>query len=295
MKVISIVPRLPPATDGVGDYALKLACQLRQNSNIQTYFIAGDPDSSMSSDLHSFPVSLIQRRLAADLYYLLAQQTSSTVILHYVGYGYAKRGCPTWLISGLQQWKQNTPNAALITMFHEVYAAGRPLWTSAFWFFPLQKNLASRLAHLSNSILTSKQLYATILQNLAPQHCSIPVLPIFSNVGESRNPPPLTKRHKWLVIFGGTANRSRVYQSSIAILRQVCRSLQINTIVDIGPKLNAIPSAIDNISISAMGQLPATEIRQIFLQSTAGFLDYNPDYLAKSGIFAAYCAYGLLP
>ena len=27
----------------------------------------------------------------------------------------------------------------------------------------------------------------------------------------------------------------------------------------------------------------------------AGFLNYNPDFLAKSTIFAAYCAHGLLP
>jgi hypothetical protein len=31
------------------------------------------------------------------------------------------------------------------------------------------------------------------------------------------------------------------------------------------------------------------------LNSLAGFFDYNPDYLAKSTIFAAYCAHGLLP
>jgi hypothetical protein len=31
------------------------------------------------------------------------------------------------------------------------------------------------------------------------------------------------------------------------------------------------------------------------LNSIAGFFDYNPDFLAKSGIFAAYCAHGLLP
>ena len=31
------------------------------------------------------------------------------------------------------------------------------------------------------------------------------------------------------------------------------------------------------------------------LNLIAGFFNYNPDFLAKSGVFADYCAHGLLP
>ncbi|MFM6748535.1 MAG: glycosyltransferase family 1 protein, partial [Dolichospermum sp.] len=37
------------------------------------------------------------------------------------------------------------------------------------------------------------------------------------------------------------------------------------------------------------------KVSDILANSIAGFSDYNPDYLAKSTIFAAYCAYRLLP
>jgi hypothetical protein len=38
MRIIAIVTNLPPAIDGVGDYALHLARQLRQDHNIYTCF-----------------------------------------------------------------------------------------------------------------------------------------------------------------------------------------------------------------------------------------------------------------
>ncbi|KPQ33600.1 MAG: hypothetical protein HLUCCA11_17850 [Phormidesmis priestleyi Ana] len=293
-SIIQIIPNFPPQISGVGDYACCLAQQMRQEFAIQTHFIVGDPSWSGPSDLDGFPVSRLDRRSATALQTLLNQQPDSIVFLHYVGYGYAKRGCPSWLINGLQHWQQYTPDVSLITMFHEVYAAGCPPWTSAFWVFPLQKYLSARLAHLSDSLLTSKHLYAKILHNLAPQHHSISVLPIFSTVGEPNEPPLLNNRRKQLIIFGGATNRYQVYQSAMPILSQVCQLLKIEAIIDIGPELMSIPETVSDVPVIAMGQLTAAKISQLLLQSTVGLLSYNPDYLAKSTILAAYCAHGLL-
>ncbi|MEO1389783.1 MAG: glycosyltransferase family 1 protein [Cyanobacteria bacterium J06634_6] len=295
MHIIQIVPRLPPEIDGVGAYAYCLAQQMRQDFDIQTNFIVGDPNWTGTSCLDGFPVSCLNRCSAVDLCSLLKQQSVSAILLHYVGYGYAKRGCPTWVIDGLQKWQQSASAPALVTMFHEVYAAGRPPWTSAFWLCLLQKYLAARLASVSDSLLTSKQLYANILYNLAPQHRSIPTLPVFSTVGEPDDIPLLTERHKQLIIFGGAANRSQIYQFEMPLLQHACRLLKIEAIIDIGPKILDLPEASGDVPIVAMGKLAATVVSQYLLQSIAGFLDYNPDYLAKSTIFAAYCSHGLLP
>jgi hypothetical protein len=294
-KVIQLVPRLPPVVDGLGDYALLLARKLRETFGIHTHFLVGDPDWTGPLELEGFPVSQVSDRTSHSLQDLLNTPQGSTLILHYVGYGYAKRGCPTWLIDGIWAWKKSTHHSHLVTMFHEVYAAGRPPWTSAFWLFLWQKQIASRLVQLSDSIVTSKKLYADILQTLGGCHLNIPVLPIFSNIGEPENPPPLHTRAKKLVVFGGSTNRRQVYQQASTTLRDVCQLLGIEEIVDIGPRLTSLPQTIANIPILEMGPLTAPTISQIFLQSSVGFLNYNPDYLAKSGIFAAYCAHGLLP
>ncbi|MHC5830485.1 MAG: glycosyltransferase family 1 protein, partial [Nostoc sp.] len=57
--ITSIVPRLPPAIDGVGDYALNLARQLRKDFNIQTHFIVGNPTWTGAAEIEGFPVSQI--------------------------------------------------------------------------------------------------------------------------------------------------------------------------------------------------------------------------------------------
>ena len=43
MQFIQIVPSLPPAISGVGDYAYLLAKQMRETKGIQTIFIVCDP------------------------------------------------------------------------------------------------------------------------------------------------------------------------------------------------------------------------------------------------------------
>src|SRR4028118_469245 len=98
--IISIVPRLPPAVDGLGDYALHLARQLRQDFGLVTDFIVADPNWTEGASVDGFIVKLMAARSIAALLNVLPteMQSSTTVLLHYVGYGYAKRGCPVWLV-----------------------------------------------------------------------------------------------------------------------------------------------------------------------------------------------------
>jgi hypothetical protein len=132
MEIIQIVSRLPPAIDGVGDYAFLLAQQLRKAQGINTRFVVCDPNwqkgttrpqdniqqtaSDVSSQqsvvsgritmLDGFPVYQLKKRSAAELLRVLSLPgMPTTVLLQYVGYGYEKRGCPAWLVRGLHAWK----------------------------------------------------------------------------------------------------------------------------------------------------------------------------------------------
>ena len=294
-NVYSIVPRLPSAIDGVGDYALNLARQFRQDFNIQTHFIVGNPTWYGASEIEGFPVSQVSCSSANNLVKLLSDRTSP-VLLHYVGYGYAKRGCPVWLVDGIQRWKNLYPQRSLVTMFHELYASSYLPWQSSFWLSPLQKKITTRLAKLSDRIITSKQSYADILVKLSNgKHTQIKSLPVFSTIGEPKQVLPLSKRQKRLVIFGGVSNRMRVYQESQADLDYVCQHLDIQEIIDLGTPTGNAPKSIGNVPVVELGQQSAEKISDIMSDAIAGFLNYNPDFLGKSTIFAAYCAHGLLP
>lgn len=296
VSVVAIVPRLPPAIDGVGDYALNLARQLRQDFKLDTHFIIGDPDWQGDTFIEGFKVTKVADRSSARLLSFLEHlPPGSPVLLHYVGYGYAKRGCPLWLVEALEAWKRQHQNLHFVTMFHEISAGGPP-WTSAFWLSGLQRNLAQRLVSISDRLITSKQLYAQILVNLSQgKHSTILALPVFSNIGEPEIIPSLRERERALVIFGSPANRERAYQRSQEEIYIGCTLCQINQIYDIGSPLAQLPKNISSIPVKPLGKLSSSKISEILLNSFAGFINYSSDFLAKSTIFAAYCSHGMLP
>ncbi|HEY9602152.1 MAG TPA: glycosyltransferase family 1 protein [Allocoleopsis sp.] len=295
--ITAIVPRLPPAVDGLGDYGLNLARQLRQDFGLVTDFIVGDPNWVAGTSVDGFTVRQVERQSAAALVDLLPKesQSSAIVLLHYVGYGYAKRGCPIWLVQGLERWRKAATNRCLVTMFHEIHAFG-PIWTSQFWTSPLQKNLVTRLVVRSDRCLTSKQGFAEILDRLSPgKHDKIPTVPVFSTVGEPEHRSPLGERPRRLVVFGGRGPRSRVYERSRLALERTCRELEIAEILDIGPPLGFAIEPVNGTPITRLGVKTPEEISRLLSSALVGFFDYHAEFLAKSTIFAAYCAHGVLP
>jgi hypothetical protein len=296
--VIAIVPRLPPAIDGVGDYALNLARQLRKDFNIHTHFIVGNSTWQGAAEIEGFTISQITDNSANILVNVLSNyHSSSPVLLHYVGYGYAKRGCPVWLVDGLQRWKGLYPKSNLVTMFHEISASGPP-WTSAFWLSSLQKDLAARLTKLSDHGWTSMEQTSKLLEKIThSQHCPIFRLPVFSTIGECEidQVSPLSKRQQKLVIFGTYGRRLPIYQNSLHILRQIVRDLEIKEILDIGKPLTLSLKEIDDVPIVTLGEQPSSNIYSILQSSIAGVIDYPAAFLAKSTILAAYCTCGTLP
>jgi len=299
MQITAIVPQLPPAIDGVGDYALRLASQLQQDFGILSQFVVGHPDWQDVGAIASLPAQAVVTRTQTDLLNLLEQTVASNsiLLLHYVPHGYATKACPFWLIHALETWRKQFPNARLLTFFHELYALDwhRP-WSSDFWLSPVQQHLTAHLAQLSDACLTSTERYVHQIHRLSRgKHSAVPALPIFSNVGELITVLPVAQRQRQLIIFGQSHSKGCVYQTSIPLLRQVCQTLEIDKILDIGPPTGFAPTHVDGIPLEEMGKLPLNEISAILSQSLAGFLTYDPRRLSKSGIFAAYCAHGLLP
>lgn len=297
MRLISIVNGLPPRIDGIGDYALSLARQIKKDFGIQTHFIVGDPAWDGPASLEGFPISKLEERSRARFLQLLKIETGddSITLLHYGGYGYATRGCPLWLVDGLQQWREETGNRFLITMFHELYASGPP-WTSAFWLSPLQRNLAARLSRSSDQYLTSRQRYAEMVCKWSPgKHESARSLPVFSSIGEPDSVLPLIERRRRLVVFGTPGRRIQVYKRSADALNRICRRLCIEEILDIGRPLDIDASEVMRIPVTVCGELSGIEVSGFLSDAVAGVLDYPAEMLGKSTIFAAYCAHRIMP
>jgi hypothetical protein len=271
MELIQVVPRLPPPPEGVGSFALALAEALRR-SGIESRFVAA---------------ARLGRREAGELCERLEEGGETAALVHYVNYGYQERGCPVWLLEGLTRWRSRGPRR-LVTMFHEVYATGLP-WQSSFWLSPAQRRLAAALARLSEGLTTNMQLYRRRLRRWVSRE--VCVLPVVSTVGEPAAVPPLAARSRRLVLFGGPGTRARAWRELAPELAATCRALGIEEVCDIGPEVDFDT----DLPVRRLGVLPESGISALLLDSVAGFVAYPAPFLAKSSIFAAYCAHGVLP
>ena len=298
--LLQIVPSLPPAVNGVGDYATLLARELRARHGVESEFVVGDPAWTPPADGPEFPTRAVAARTADTLGSLLPtpEDDSTTVLLHYVPYGYAPRGCPFWLVKALRHLRYpRYPRAKnrIITIFHELSADGEPPWRSAFWLSPFQRRLGRELGRLSDGRQMTTNLVAGQLRAmLPPDRNAVEALPVFSNLGEADAPLPLERRRRRMVVFGTRTWREAVYRQHADDLLAACRRLQIESILDVGAPLASPPSGLP-VPFAEHGLLEVADAPAVFGESLAGFFTYPTPYLGKSGIFAAYCAHGLVP
>lgn len=298
--IIQVVPYLPPAIGGVGDYSFLLAQKLRESYQITTHFLIGDPEWKGSCEIDGFFISTIASRTSDALLRALfsinekhSRKSQCAVFLQYVGYGYAKRGCPIWLLEGLKLWRKRMLATPLLTMFHEHYAFGPP-WRSSFWLMLLQRGLVKQLARHSTHILTVRRYTAKIVSNWLKDHGGeVKVLPVFSTIGEPQKLSPLNGRLRRMIIFGG--NRKLINRCLLRSLASAIKLFNITEISDIGPFTGTELSRINGVPVTQTGPLPADKVSAIMLDSYAGFFYCPTHCLAKSSIFAAFCAHGLVP
>jgi hypothetical protein len=267
----------------VGGYAAALGKALSETGDRVAILVPGEQTQGADS--------VPPMRTATGLAKTLVATGAEVVILHYSGYGYANRGAPGWLARGIEDWRRGSDRRRLVTVFHEVFATGPP-WRSSFWLSPLQRRIAASLAGLSDALWTTLQSYASLLGPWASGR-AIVVYPVFSTIGEPKAVPSYGSRSQQLVIFGGIGVRQRAYENMDSLVR-ACRALAIDQIFDVGPPME-VPQSAGGIAIRKLGLIDADEVASLLVTSRAGFLGYEPRFLAKSTIFAAYCAHGILP
>ncbi len=285
---MQLVPQLPPVPEGVGSFAAALA-QALAPGGIESRFLVAAADWPGGGGLAAEAVAA---RSAAALERQLA--ATPTLLVHYANYGYQARGCPAWLVEGVRRWRRGGSGRRLVTYFHEVYASGPP-WRSSFWLSPVQRRLAARLLAASDGAATSLPLYRRLLAHWEPRR-EVLVTPMISPLGEPADlPPAAARRPRTLAVFGAPANRRRAYGRLGEALAAACRALGIAEVLDLGSPCGPLPSKVGGVPVRPLGALPAPAAGAVLGGCFAGFLGYPAPFLAKSSVFAAYCAHGLVP
>jgi hypothetical protein len=215
---------------------------------------------------------------------------TATLLVHFSGYGYHKRGLCQWLVQELLDLKKRREaQARVVTMFHELAAFGPP-WKSEFWLAGIQSAIAGRMAQLSDAIWTNSNHHAHWLRQRARPSTPIEVYPVFSTIGEPERVPPFSARARRLVIFGSAGTRSRAIRALAAHAAEL-RHLGIDEAVEVGSG-QAADWALPGLVHRRLGRLPEHRLSELMRESAFALIDYPTVHLGKSTVFAAYAVHG---
>lgn len=254
---------------GVGDYASLLGQALEERHGIRSSFVQAGHEV-----IHQAGLELRLARLLPE---------AGAVLVHYSPYGYQKRAVPFALVRRLARIARQVP---VITMFHELEASGPPT-TSAFWLAPLQKLLIRRLAAVSSGVRTNRQAYAAKLAAWVPRlQGRVTAMPVFSNLGETLAGPGDSSRWGRLVAFAST-----VQPNQHASMWRVIKELSIRHLTWIGRVGPASPPR--GLEVRVVPYLEPAEADSVLASLGVAFTGYNPEFLGKSGIFAAFASHAL--
>jgi len=96
-----------------------------------------------------------------------------------------------------------------------------------------------------------------------------------------------------MILYGGVNHPTRHKDAVATAVCRACSILGVERLISFGP--GRIDSALYALPVESMGMLSKDDASELLKVSRVGYLDYFDGYLAKSGIFAAYCAHGLVP
>jgi hypothetical protein len=297
--LIHLVPRRTAEPEGVADYASALARALRAYTGANSLFLSGTPSVEavpLEDDWKTVCVPERKAQILADTIQSWSAETKAcAVVLHFSGYGYQKRGVPVWLIQGLRIWIRRAGRVPLLTIFHELYATGRP-WQSSFWASPLQKQITRSILNLSSAAITPTDLYNKRLSEWRDgRSIKITAMPVFSNVGEPGCGPAPCARTGAAVVFGHAGVEHRLFENYRRDMERIIAALGIETIFDVGPRFSAVPRTLAGAPIISKGVLPHDAVSELLQLARFGFVVYPLDFIGKSGVFAAYAAHGVVP
>jgi hypothetical protein len=297
-SIVQIVSGFQPDIDGMGDFSRRLGASLWSRHSIESHFVVyRRPNKRLDASLIfpnsiSYPPAPTPSSLMTHMRDLKATRNFDTVLLHYGPYAYSQIGRPKDFIKAIQSLLE-VKN--LLVYFHELYASAKQPWRRAFWTSREQLTSVQQLMAQARTCITSNSEYVSKLERMNTRGIPILKMPVFSNVGEPQFLKPLALRAQQMVIFGQYRNRVRLYLDHRDRLIEICKSLGINVIADVGSHGASIPEHLAQVSVQSFGRLDDDRLSSMLANSVAGVIGYWPDVWEKSGVMAAYQAHAMIP
>jgi hypothetical protein len=297
-SILQIVSGFAPDTDGMGDFSRHLGSTLYAQHSIKSHYLvyrrpAVPSDANLiTPNSISYPNQPCPSSLLATVRELKSIHTFDTALLHYGPYAYSPDGAPRPFVEVVEILSKEL---RVIVYFHELYASGNP-WRRAFWTKAEQMRSVGELMKGAVLCITSNSEYMEKLQRQNSNSRPLVKIPVISNIGEPQHLVPLAQRARQVVVFGQRENRERLYRHHARTIVSLCRSLDIQSLVDVGSgDSSQIPTRLDEVEVKRMGRMEDGPLSSLLADSVAGVIGYWPDVWEKSGVIAAYEAHAMIP
>lgn len=219
----------------------------------------------------------------------LSGQLHTPILLEFTPLAYSRIGLSWPLLLQVMRWRWQ--GSRVITYFHELPFPNGRGWKRQL-AVALQRAYCMLLAAASAHSLVNQQQERRWLQLSCGCH-RLSFLPTCSNVGESDAAANPANRLLQVVVFGSPGKRRHAH-ALVASQGGYRRLFGSNvSVIDIGEPMPLPHQLISEVTL--LGSLPSVEIQEHLLASRYGFFYAEPDQFSKSGVFAAYCANGVVP
>jgi len=218
-----------------------------------------------------------------------SSQRNTSILLEFTPLAYSRSGLSWLLLLQVLRWRLS--GYRVITYFHELPFSNGSGFKKQL-AVSLQQAHCLFLAAVSAHSLVNQQQGRRWLQLLCGSH-RLSFLPTCSNVGESDSVATPANRPLQVVVFGSPGKRRHAH-ALVASLGGYRRLFGANVnVIDIGEPLDLPWELVSEVNV--LGSLPSTEIQVHLLASRFGFFYAEPNQFSKSGVYAAYCAHGVIP
>lgn len=292
MKILFITNVLPPIVDGVGDYTYNIAKQFVAHDH--NVYIVCKKNSKIFTKVKDITILPIVERWDFNCHKpiikLIIEKGIDIVSLQYVPHGFQPKGLPFSLIKLTKEIKRY--NTKLFTFFHEVSVEKEGWNIKRTLLSVLMQYISKKIIENSDYVATSIEYYRDMMLKLVPNKGNIPIIPIASNIPETKISEEdllifknkLSPNGETIISFFGIRN----IQTSIdAILELINEGYKIKVLL-IGKTSNNLPKNLPLDTIRT-GTLDVEEIDRYLKVSDIFILPQDNKYGCsfKSGSFTA--------
>ncbi len=295
--MVFIIPQLPPAVCGLGDYSTLLLSNLKLARRPHILVANGAAETNAANP--ELSVEQLERS-SSSLVRKLEEIGASHVVLEYVGYGYQSRCCPLWLLNGLRKWRLRNPEGRLLLMLMELWFAPA-WWKPDFLLQHLHRRALQKLAATADRVFVSTDGYARMIQDCVPPG-RLRIVPVGTNILPVASPGSVPRKAGHWILFGRQGSRIVALEKLLPWLSKLRAAGHVSLVQVAGARENdgfnrtedrLLASALPSEAYEILGRIPSAELSRLMLEAEVGLYSQGAGAYTKSTIFMAYASHGL--